>query len=656
MSWFGDGVFMCSAIYLYRVGTKLAYANLAARNPMNLKTAIRSFSKLFLVLQSPLIHALDEDNPELPATVVTANRSITPLNQVGSSISVVTQEDIQKRQVVSVADALRLIPGLDVLASGGPGHTTSVLLRGANSSQTLVIIDGVEMNDPSSPNNAFDFANLTTDNIERIEVLRGGESALYGSNAIGGVINIITKKGSGSPKLALNAQGGSFGTYKVLGGISGQSNRMNYNLSASRLETDSYSAADVNRGNKEADKYRNTTVDGRVGLKALDNLDFGFNLRFNEGRNYLDYDYPLPYDALNYTGKTDELYTRGFSELRLFDDIWKQTLGVAYNRTERTTQNFDPTLPYSLNSSYLGEKVKVDWQNVIKLGNSNTLTFGAEDEQDSMYSPTDPIGSKSYNTQGYYLLSQFNPWDRWFGSASVRYDNISGIADKVTWRITQTLFLDSSKTAKLKGSYGTGFRAPSLAELYDPFVGNPNLISETSTNWDIGVEKSFLNNRLSISSTYFNNYFNNLIVYSPASYKVENIENAMAEGVENIIDVKATDNLSIKGNYTYTHTEDFSTGDRLLRRPTNKGSVEGNYFFMDRANINLSLLAVGNKSDLNSVVVPGYVLVNLTATYTFTKNISGFAKVVNLLDKQYEELYGYGTSRISGYAGITLTF
>jgi vitamin B12 transporter len=617
----------------------------------------QTFRSFFIALaaNSPESLAQGDPVPELETTVVTATRSETPLREVGSSVSVITHEDIVKRQVLTVADALRIVPGLDVLNSGGPGKVTSVFLRGANSNQTLVLIDGIEMNDPSSPNNGFDFANLTVDNIERIEVLRGGESSIYGSDAMGGVINIITKKGAGKPAYSVQGQGGSYGTFKVGGEVSGGTEQVDFSLGASHMETKGFSSADRLWGNREPDGYRNSTVDARVGAHPLDYLDFGWTLRYNEGKNFLDYDFPVPHDTLNYSGITKELYTRGFSHLKLLDNLWEQTVGIAYSRTDRRTRNYDPTLPFSLNSDYLGEKIKVDWQNIFHLHETNTLTLGVEDEEDRFSSQSDPMGDKSYNTRGYYLLDQIKLWRRWFTTAAVRYDDNNRAGSKITWRITQALVFDETGT-KLKGNYGTGFKVPSLVDLFAPFSGNPDLVPETSRNWDVGVEQAFWDKRVLMGATYFNNRFNNLIQYSFTTFQVDNISRATAEGVETFVQFNPLPELSLRGNYTYTRTDNPATDSRLIRRPTHKGSFEANYRFLEKADLNFTILAVGDKDDIGGTRVSGYVTANLAAGYRINDNVRLFARVDNLFDKKYQELYGYGTSRIAGYGGVALNF
>ena len=520
--------FSASMLPAVRVSTAYLEAEFHSMN----RKSLSSLTILFLAAECSPALAGEDNVPELDTVVVTATRSEKPLREVGSTVTVVTHDDMEQRQVQTVANALRIVPGLDVVNNGGPGQLTSVFIRGANANHTLVLIDGTEMNDPPSPNNAFDFANLTVDNIERIEVLRGGESSIYGSDAIGGVINIITRKGSKTPRYAIDARGGSYDSFKVHGTASGATDLIDYSVSASRTEFGGFSAADRLRGNPERDRYRNSSVDTRLGVHPTEDLEFGWNLRFNEATTHLDADYPVPHDDPNYQSIVKELYTRGYTHFSVFDNLWEQTLGLAYSLTDRRyADEIDPANPFPLNADYLGEKIKVDWQNILHLHEANTLTLGIEDEEDRLSSGSDAIGAKSFNTQGYYLLDQLRLWNLSFTSASVRLDDNNRVGSKVTWRISQALVFDETGT-KLKANYGTGFKIPSLFDLYDQFTGNPDLVPETSRNWDVGIDQSFGDQRVAVGATYFNNHFNNLIQYSFTNRQVENVARARAEGVE----------------------------------------------------------------------------------------------------------------------------
>ena len=614
---------------------------------------------------------------ELPNMVVTATRTETPEDEVGSAITVITAKDISDKNINNVADALRTVPGLDVVRSGSVGQQTSVFLRGANSNHTLVLVDGVEMNDPSSPTGAFDFAFLQTDNIERIEVLRGAASAAYGSDAMGGVINVITKKGEGKLKLTGVAEGGSYGTWKTGGNISGGTERVNYSFDASRLETDGFSSADKNMGNVLPNGYRNTNLSGRTGFKVNESLDLGITLRYVEGKAFLDNGGGKGADDPNSYGTFNELFTRGFGHLKLLDGLWEQTLGVAYSRTDRNNVNAVDYLHTSSSAaSNLGEKVKLDYQNIFHVHKSNTVMVGVEEEADSLSSFAssnypDPIPENSYsssasiplktmNTMGYYLQDQIKLFDRSFTTLGVRYDDNNRFGGHETWRANELYTIKETST-RLKGSYGTGFKAPSLNQLYDTIyaTGNPNLKPETSQSWDVGFEQDIYRKTSTLGVNYFENAFNNLIQANYPPYVNQNVSRAKVKGVETFAEVRPLTDLTLRGTYTYQQTQNLDTGTQLLRRPRNKASFDTDYRFLEKAHVHVNVLMVGQKFDYlenGQGPLSGYVTLNLAGSYDVHKNVQLFARIDNVLNKQYEEVYGYGTSGVAGYGGVKLAY
>lgn len=606
---------------------------------------------------------------ELPNMVVTATRTETPENEVASAMTVITAKDIADRHISNVADALRTVPGLDVVRTGGLGQQTSVFLRGANSNHTLVLVDGVEMNDPSSPTGAFDFAFLQTDNIERIEVVRGAASAAFGSDAIGGVINVITKKGAGKLKFTGVAEGGSYGTWKTGGNISGGTERINYSFDASRLETAGFSAADKNLGNLMPNGYRNTTISGRTGFKVNEALDFGVTLRYGEGKSSLDNGGGKGADDPNFYGTFNELFTRGFGHLKLFDGFWEQTVGVAYSRTDRNNVNgVDPLNNFSSAATNLGQKVKLDYQNIFHVHKSNTVLVGVEEEADSLsssassdypawsYSSSASIPLKTMNTLGYYLQDQINLFDRSFTTLGVRYDDNNRFGGHETWRANELYTIKETGT-RLRGSYGTGFKAPTLNQLYDTIygTGNVNLKPETSHGWDVGVEQDVFKKLSTLGISYFDNAFNNLIVANSAPYVNQNVSKAKANGIESFVEVRPLTDLTLRGSYTYQQTQNLDTGTQLLRRPRDKASFDTDYRFLEKAHFHVNLLMVGKKSDYASTVA-GYAMLNFAGSYDVHKNVQLFARIDNVLNKQYEEVYGYGTSGVAGYGGVKVNY
>jgi vitamin B12 transporter len=628
-----------------------------------------------VVVLWPLAYA---DEPRigeiLEPIVVTATRTQTPIREVGSSISIITAEDLAERQRMPVLDVLRGLPGVDVVQSGGLGQQTSVFLRGANANHTLVLIDGIEANDPSNPSGAFDFANLLTDNIERIEILRGSQSTLYGSDAIGGVINIITKKGAGRARASIRAEGGSFGTFKVTGGVNGSHEWVNYSLTGSRLESRGISAADSRFGNSEEDGDRNTTVAGRLGLAPGPNFALDAILRYNNAHTEVDGSTVdvmgrfTPIDDPNATLDTQQLFVRGQGQLTLFDGLWEQILGVSFTSHDRENKDRpDPRNPFPFPGSFNGEKVKVDWQNNLSPYQGHTLTFGIATEEESMeaQSPLSDLMRKTARTTGYYLQDHFGLSEILFLGGGIRLDNHSRFGSKVTGRATAALVFDTLG-AKLRGSYGTGFKAPSLSQLFDnrfntaqSKFNNPNLNPEESQSWDIGLEHSFWNDQLAWGATYFSNKFTHLIQFSqvaPHKFQLINIAKAEAKGWEVFIALTPLEGFSVRGNYTLTRTQDKQTGKPLLRRPEHKAAINANYHFLGRANIRLQVLYVGSRQDLGDVHLPSYALANLAASYDLADNFQVFARINNLFDKHYQEVFGFGSPGVSGFGGIELSF
>ncbi|RJP19760.1 MAG: TonB-dependent receptor [Candidatus Abyssobacteria bacterium SURF_5] len=625
-----------------------------------------------------------EDQAELPSrqepetlepVVVTATRMETPIREVAASITVISEEEIVREQKIVVLDVLRGEPGLDIVQTGGPGGQASAFIRGAKSDHTLVLIDGIEMNDPSSPVRAFNFADLTTENIERIEVLRGPQSTLYGSDAIGGVINIITKKGSGKPRFYVSGEYGSYETFHETAGVSGGTDLVNYSLGISRLDTDGISAADEDDGNGEEDAYENTSVSTRVGWTPANILGLDFILRYYDTEVELDGFDPVTFrfaDDPNSTEDTEALFLRAQARTFFFDSFWEQTLGVSFtDYRRRLRDDFDSAHPVDRSrSSYDGDLLKFDWQHNLALHDTNTLTVGVETEEESLKFHTffdsggfimeDVFDEKSVRTTGYFLQDQIKLWDRFFTTLGIRLDDHEEFGSEVTYRIASAYLIPEFGT-KLKATYGTGFKAPTLYQLFgaaDPFfgpVGNPNLDPETSEGWDAGFEQEVLDGRITFGATYFRNEFDDLIDFLFGSGYV-NIDEAEAEGVEVFAAVQPCEKLLVRANYTRTETEDKSTGEDLLRRPENKAGLDTTYRFLEKGIVNLGIIYVGDRLDVGNEDLGGYTLVNLAASYDISENVRVFGRIENLFDRDYHEVSNYGTAGVSAHAGLKLLF
>jgi vitamin B12 transporter len=587
--------------------------------------------------------------------VITPTRSETPIGEVGSSITVITADDIARKQGVNVADMLRGIQGVDVAQSGGPGQQTSVFMRGANSEHTLVLIDGVKANDPNSPNGAYDFSRLTTDNIERIEVLRGNESVLYGSNAIGGVINIITKKGIGAPSAWASAEGGSYDTYKVASGVLGKINETSFSFDASRFGTGGIAEFDKTEGAaSHHDGYDYSNFSGRVDGKINEWLSASSSMRYNDSRTTYDEDLGVVPDTFYLANNfihAKEFAWNGTGIVSLLNGTWKQEFSANYYSLHR---NIDDQVYGSI--FYHGERVELSWLNHIKLAELNTLTLGAETNQEIANTNNDNDGAHDQRINGYFVQEQIGITKDFYTTIGARLDDNNQFGNKATYRIAQVYTVPETKT-QFKASYGTGFKAPSLFQLYDTYSGNLALKPETSTGYDIGFEQPLLKDHLRVGSTFFHTNFTNLITFGPApTFQNININAARVNGVENFVQWTPLPSLSLKAQYTYTDAYDAGTGLELLRRAKNKASLDADYTFLERGRAGVNIIFNGTRSDSDfygsRIALPNSATTNLTGSWQLTDSIQLFGRIDNLFDKQYENVYGFGTAGVSGYAGI----
>jgi len=598
--------------------------------------------------------------------VVSATRTETTASAVASSVSVVTSDDIASRQVTNVADALRTLPGVTVSRSGGPGQTTTVFLRGTKSEHTLVLIDGVEANDPSTPGRTFDFASLSTDNIERIEVIRGPQSTLYGSNAIGGVINIITKGGGvRKPSGWLTLEAGSYNTFRESAGFSGGDKRFQYSMSVTREDTSSVSAVD---GGRENDPAHITNGSLKLTLNASDNLGFDLILRAADSRTRIDgfNNTTFTYGDLDSRLSTQNYYTRLQSRFNLFDDQWQGKVGLSYNKTDR----FNETYPgygdiENARDNFTGDLHKIDLQNDLYFFQDNIITFGAEYANESSSSRTQSLlyGNTAFDastwTGAVYAQEQFQMLKPFYLTIGGRLDEHESFGTAPTWRVAPAYVIEDSGT-KFKASYGTGFKAPTLFQLYSSY-GNSALEPEKSRGWDAGIEQYFMNKSLLVSAVYFENNISNLIDYDFATSKYNNIGKAQTRGVELSAAWQVSPDLTLNASYTYTHAEDRNTGLDLVRRPNHAAGIAADWAFMKRAKLNIGLDYNSERDDIDlntfsRIRNTSYVLLHAAVSYDVTDNVQIFARVENGLDVNYQEVAGFQSPGIGAYAGVKLSF
>jgi vitamin B12 transporter len=610
----------------------------------------------------------------LSDVVVTATKTNTHLLELASSITILDSAEIERRKKNYLFDLLTTEYGISSTRQGSFGSLSNIYTRGAGTGHTLVLVDGVEVNMPSDPGNTFDFGNFPVDNVERIEILRGPQSTLYGSDALAGVINIISKKGSGKPQFFLSTEGGSFNTYKGLAGLNGSYNFLNYSLTLSRFRTDGFSSASEKSGNTERDGSSSYNVSSKIGANLTE--DFDINLIFRFTKADVDYDqFGGQFgDDPTYIFNLEETILRTEGIFSALSGIWEQRAGVSFLRNLRKYSNDQFGFNDPSRAFYDGSKVKIDWQNNFYLTPYNTITFGIETENEEaqseyyIFSETFPFESilpkNTARTTGIYLQDQFR-LENFFGTMGIRYDNNERFGSAFTYRIAPAYIFWQTGT-KLKATFGTGFKSPSLYYLFDPSFGNPDLDPEKSLGWDAGIEQFLFDSRLVVGATYFENHFKNLFDFDE-NFRTININKAESKGVEFYFILNPVKGISMKGNFTYTDAKDRSENSAnkdlpLLRRPKLKAAYGINYSFLGKANVNAEVIFIGKRDDMDfsqspaeRVELKNYTLINLAASYNILSFLQIYGRVENLFNTDYEEVFGFGTPGLSGYAGIKLT-
>jgi vitamin B12 transporter len=520
---------------------------------------------------------------------------------------------------------------------------------------------------------------LNTNDVDRIEVVRGPQSTLYGSDAMAGIINIISKTGTSEPQYHFLGEAGSNGYYRGNFSALGSYGILNYAFTATKNGSDGISSADERYGNSEKDNYSNTSIMSRLGMAVSKNVAMDFLYKYTKAKSSIDQSEKFGDDP-NYTYNIEEQVFKGGVNFSLLNGIWQQSLNASLIKSFSRSLDLPDDVRPSTSSDYFcqAQRVKYDWQNSLKLIDSNLISFGLETSTEeariSSFSTSDwgPYSSvlpeNTIRTTGVYLQDQVNISNSFFTTVGVRYDDHEKFGGTTTFRIAPVYFIARTST-KLKMSYGTGFNAPSLFYLFDPLYGNPELKPEKSKGWDFGIEQFLLNNSLCISATYFITKFEDMFGYD-SNYREINIAKASTHGVEITVSEKGIKNLLIDASYTYTKTkneyddgsEDFDKG--LLRRPEHQFSLNANYQYNSKINLNMQIQFVGKREDkdfsdymnVKRVVLQDYTLVNLAASYKLFDYLKLNARVENLLDKQYEEVLYYGTLGRTFYAGINLTY
>jgi vitamin B12 transporter len=605
----------------------------------------RIFPAVFLVLM--ISSAWAEDKIKVEEVVVTAAKIEEAAEETTSEVTVIKGEEIKKMNVTFLPDVLRRVPDLNLVQNGGDGKFSSVFLRGGDPKHTLVMIDGVKVN--SNTTGTFDFSSIPVEDIERIEIVKGAQSTIYGSEAMAGVINIITKKGEGKLKMDASFEGGSFGTYNPAVTVSGSQKSLNYRVTALYFHTDGISAA---KDGTERDGYNNASLSWKFGHKPSENTELELSGYYSNDRTKLDdidFTTGRPVDALDFVQHGNHFLLSARGKVYLLDK-WEQVLTLS---TFSDLLKFRDTNSLFNNADILNTRQVAEWQNNLYVSNAVILTAGIEyrkDKGENRGNFDDSVENKAlyFNSKLKFLK------DNLIINAGLRYDDHETAGSKTTYKMGAAYnFREAGLT--LRTSYGTGFRAPSFNDLFFPFYGNPSLKPEESKSYEAGVVKTLFQGKMSLSLTYFKQDYKNLIQADPLIFTAANIARASVEGVEAIASLRLNDALDIRTGYTYLNTEDKDTGESLPKRPKNKFNA-GIGYTVRNLSLLLDYLYVGKR--LNSSVgteLSAYSVVNLSGNYRATKDITLFGRIENLFNAHYEEVGGFGTKGASFYGGVRVS-
>ncbi len=595
--------------------------------------------------------------------------------KLGTPVTVVTGEELKARQIRNAADALRSMPGVAVSSSGSGGSATQVRIRGAEGNHTLVIIDGVEANDTSI--GEFDFSNLAADDIERIEVIRGGQSGLYGSRAIGGVINIVTRGGKGPLTFRGRVEGGSFGTRDVAGGVSAGNERGYFSAGYSYRETDGFNIAPL--GNED-DGYDRRTFNLRAGVTVADGISLDVNLR--NTRTFSEFDafgFAAPPGVLqtaedsDNTSETVTWLGGGKLTWDMFGGGLTHVVGGNFNMT-----TLESTDPFST-ATYDNERNRFFYLGTARFGSTeqglrHTLSGLIEKEMESF---TPDIAFFTDNEErereriAYAAEYRGEILDRIFPTASVRHEDNDSFEDFTTWKTGLSVDLREIRL-RPHASAGTAVALPGMFEQFGAvlgtFVGNPNLVPEESFGWDAGVEVTLVPGVAVVDVTYFESDLQNEIVgFGDTLINLD--DESHRRGIEVAGRFNVTREITLGAAYTWLDASD-PTGLAEVRRPEHTARFDVNYVFdHGRGNINLAAIYNGEATDLAFLNLAGppffgsqfvtldeYWLVNVAASYKLAPGVELYGRVENLLDENYQEVFGFETADVAAYVGMRFTY
>ncbi|MCB1510155.1 MAG: TonB-dependent receptor [Hyphomicrobiaceae bacterium] len=591
-----------------------------------------------------------------------------PTERIGSSVTVVSGEQLRAAKVRDAGEALRSLPGVHVSQQAGPGSLTNVRIRGGEANHTLVLIDGIEANVNSD--GAFDFSDLLVDDIERIEVIRGGHSGIYGSKAIGGVINIITKSGRGPITAQAAVDGGGFRTRGVAARVSGGNDKAWLSGSAQYRRSEGFNVAP--RGS-ENDPWWNRTLALKGGFRPIAGVQVDFSLRHT--KKYVSFDQEQ-FNALTGLNEATDANNRSLSEMflggaqvrwDLFKGAFTQILRASHNHTDlNSVTTFGQTQNISTLTKY-GYLATYRFTTPMLLAARHSISGLVEKETEGFTPRASFTDGRERTRERLATVGEYRGeyLRRFHFAATVRHDDNTSYRDFTTWRTSISVPVPEVGI-RPHASVGTSVALPGMFEQFGSilgtFTGNPNLVPEESFGWDAGVEFTLPGGKTKIDFTYFHANLKNEI--RGFGNTLSNLQGeSQRQGIEIALKSQLTTWLYFGASYTFLDAEEPS-GKQEIRRPRHSGKASVTAKFHEgRGTFHLAALYNGRMKDDNFGTFPAtvvtlndYVLVNAAVSYKVHSNVEVFARVQNLLNQNYQEISGYNTPGIAAYAGVRFKF
>ena len=584
---------------------------------------------------------------DLGEIVFSAELGETTLKETGTTVSVVTREELEASGETRVIDYIARLPGVDVRARGPIGTLTSVTIRGAGQNYVRVIVDGIDVSDVSQPQHSFDFGSLTTADISRIELLRGGQSAVFGSTAIGGVISITTRRAEeeGVQKFA-TVEAGSYNSFRGSYGVAADLGAMDYAFSVTRTQSDGFSAADENNGNTEADGFESNRLSFSVGHDLADGGRVGVNGFVEDARIEFD-------ESSISDGTPDEVSFNDSHGLRAYLELpvgaVDSTFDVTYYEIERDVQQ-EEGFGFTRNL-YAGERLGLSYVGALDLNATTSLRFGL-DTTNEKFSLTGTWGPDAgeYEIFGTFSEVSWSPTETLDLAATVRHDEHSRFGGLTSGRLASSW--RPTDEWIVRASAAQSFRAPSLYEMFYSFGGNPLLQPEESRSLDLGVERRIGDDAF-LRATAFYNETDNVIDYVGSSY-TQVPGTVRRRGIEVEFGTAITANWRIDGNYTITTGKNpsLTAGNAWnLEFPGNDLSMTLSGDLTERLSTTLSMQSVRNRPTLAD-----YTVANASIAYALSDNLDAYLRIENLQDTEYQMTSGYGTSDRAFYLGLRSRF